>query len=65
MPHLDGSDAWEAIANMTKAGVPQAVQEKMLGANAARLYGIEPQLFVTEAPQEYQPMRMPRLVTAG
>ncbi len=65
MPHLDGSDAWEAIANMTKAGVPQAVQEKMLGANAARLYGIEPQLFVTEAPQEYQPMRMPRLVNAG
>jgi hypothetical protein len=30
--------------------VPQAVQEKMLGGNARRLYGIEPQLVVTQAP---------------
>jgi hypothetical protein len=64
MPHLDGSEGWEAIANMTKAGVPQSVQEKMLCTNAAKLYGIEPELFVTEAPKEYQPIKMPRFATA-
>ena len=60
MPHLDASDVWEAIDNMTKWKVPQNVQEKMLGGNARRLYGIEPQLVVTKAPDEYQPQTMPR-----
>jgi hypothetical protein len=40
--------------------VPQNVQEKMLGGNARRLYGIEPQLVVTAAPDEYKPITMSR-----
>jgi predicted TIM-barrel fold metal-dependent hydrolase len=46
--HHDGADSWSAMRRMEKAGVPKAVQEKMLGANARRMYGIEPHLFVTE-----------------
>jgi predicted TIM-barrel fold metal-dependent hydrolase len=60
MPHLDASDAWEAIDHMEKWKVPRDVQEKMLGANARRLYGIEPQLVVTQAPDEYDPVTMSR-----
>jgi len=60
MPHLDASDVWEAIDNMNKWNVPQAVQEKLLGGNARRLYGIEPKLVVSAAPETYQPMTMSR-----
>ena len=60
MPHLDASDVWEAMDNMNKWKVPQPVQEKMLGGNARRLYGIEPELVVTKAPDEYQPQTMSR-----
>ena len=55
MPHLDASDVWEAIDHMDKYQVPQSAREKMLGGNARRLYGIEPELFVTRAPDEYKP----------
>jgi len=47
-PHFDAEDAWEAIENMAAWGVPPEVQAKMLGANAYRMYGIEPTLVVTE-----------------
>ena len=60
MPHLDASDVWEAIDHMNKWNVPQAVREKMLGGNARRLYGIEPQLAVTHAPDTYAPVTMSR-----
>jgi predicted TIM-barrel fold metal-dependent hydrolase len=60
MPHLDASDVWEAIDNMNKWKVPQNVQEKMLGGNARRLYGIEPELVVTRAPEDYKPQTMSR-----
>ena len=33
---------------MAAAGVPDAVQHKLLGSNAASWYGIEPKMFVTE-----------------
>ena len=46
--HHDGSDSWSAIRYMDRAGVPKPVQEKLLGANARRMYGIEPKLCVTE-----------------
>ncbi|HEY3941981.1 MAG TPA: amidohydrolase family protein [Acidimicrobiales bacterium] len=46
--HHDGADVWSAMRNMTAAGVPEGVQHQLLGANAARWYGIEPKLFVTE-----------------
>jgi len=60
MPHHDGADVWDAIDAMNKRGVPQEAQEKMLGGNARRLYGIEPKLYVTEAPAEYVPEKLPR-----
>ncbi len=62
MPHLDASTTWDAIDHMSKWGVPQPVQEKMLGGNACRMYGIDPKLFVTETPREYEPVKLPRLV---
>jgi hypothetical protein len=46
--HHDGADVWSGMRNMTASGVPDAVQHKLLGANASRWYGIEPQIFVTE-----------------
>ncbi len=46
--HHDGADVWSAMRNMTEAGVPEAVQAKLLGANACRWYGIEPKMFVTD-----------------
>jgi uncharacterized protein len=48
--HHDGADSWSAIREMRKAEVPAAVQAKLLGANARRMYGIEGKLFVTEEP---------------
>ena len=60
MPHLDASDVWEAIDYMNKYKVPQSVREKMLGGNARRLYGIEAELVVTQAPDEYKPQTMSR-----
>ena len=60
MPHLDASDVWEAIDHMNKWSVPQAVQEKLLGGNARRLYGIESELVITKAPESYEPTTMPR-----
>jgi predicted TIM-barrel fold metal-dependent hydrolase len=63
MPHHDAADVWEAIDGMAKRGVPESAQAKMLGGNARRLYGIEPELFVTEAPDEYQPTKLPRFVS--
>ena len=63
MPHHDAADAWDAIDRMNRWGVPQSAQLKFLGGNACRLYGIEQQLFVTEAPAEYTPQKLPRFVT--
>ena len=63
MPHHDAMDAWEAIDRMNRCGVPQAAQLKFLGGNACRLYGIEQQLFVTEAPAEYTPRKLPRILS--
>jgi uncharacterized protein len=48
--HHDGADVWSAIRDMDEVGVPQDVQAKMLGANARRLYGIEPRMYVSEEP---------------
>ena len=47
-PHFDAEDAWEGIEHMERWGVPREVQAKLLGANACRMYGIEPRLVVTD-----------------
>jgi hypothetical protein len=49
--HLDGSDAWSALREMDELGVPREAQAKLMGANACRLYGIEPKQFVTDEPE--------------
>jgi predicted TIM-barrel fold metal-dependent hydrolase len=46
-PHFDAEDAWEGIDHMTNWSVPAAVQAKLMGGNACRMYGIEPNLVVT------------------
>jgi predicted TIM-barrel fold metal-dependent hydrolase len=51
--HHDGADAWAAIREMEKVNVPQKTQAKLMGTNAAHMYGITPKLFVTEEPAEY------------
>jgi hypothetical protein len=59
--HHDGADVWSAMRNMSGAGVPEAVQHKLLGANAAGWYGIEPKLFVKdEAPPIERPDWFPQ-----
>ena len=46
--HHDGADVWSAMRHMTADAVPDRVQEKLLGGNACRWYGIEAKMFVTE-----------------
>ena len=58
-PHHDAEDVWEALEAMTKLGVPEAVQKKLLGDNASRLYGIEPVLVVKERIEDFQPEILP------
>ena len=54
-PHHDAEDAWDALTHMKEHGVPEAVQRKMLGESARRLYGIEPVMRVRERIADYQP----------
>ena len=44
-PHQDTTSAWDAIDQLTAAGVDEAAQSRMLGANAATLFGVEPKRF--------------------
>jgi predicted TIM-barrel fold metal-dependent hydrolase len=58
--HHDGADCWTAIRYMNDAEVPEAVQAKLLGANALRMYGIQPKLFVTEQQPIERPAWFPK-----
>jgi predicted TIM-barrel fold metal-dependent hydrolase len=60
--HHDGADSWSAIREMRKCGVPDAVQAKLLGGNARRMYGIEGKLFVGE---EAAPIERPAWFPGG
>ena len=40
--HHDGDDAWRALETMRKCELPEAYQAKFLGANARKLYHIDP-----------------------
>jgi predicted TIM-barrel fold metal-dependent hydrolase len=58
-PHHDAEDVWEALEAMAKHGVPEAVQRKLLGDNARRLYGIDPVLVVTDRIEDFRPEILP------
>jgi hypothetical protein len=58
-PHHDAEDGWEALELMARHQVPTAVQHKLLGENARRLYGIEPVMVVTERVEQYEPAKLP------
>src|SRR2546425_425347 len=58
-PHHDAEDGWEALELMARHKVPAAVQRKLLGVNARRLYGIEPVMAVTERVEQYEPAKLP------
>ena len=54
-PHHDAEDAWDGLRHMAEYDVPAAVQRKLLGENARRLYGIEPYSAVSERIENYAP----------
>jgi predicted TIM-barrel fold metal-dependent hydrolase len=60
--HHDGADVWSAMRNMSQAGVPDKVQHKLLGSNAASWYGIEPKVHVTD---EAAPIKRPEWFPQG
>ena len=41
-PQQDTTSAWEAIAKMEKAGVPEGLIARMMGGNAAAQFGVPP-----------------------
>lgn len=58
-PHHDAEEAWEALELMNKHNVPARVQQKLLGENARRLYGIDPVMVVSDRIAEYEPAKLP------
>jgi hypothetical protein len=58
--HHDASDAWTALRFMQDAEVPTCVQEKLMGANARRFYGIEGKMFVDREMPIERPDWFPR-----
>jgi uncharacterized protein len=57
-PHHDAEDAWEALELMNRRQVPDAVQKKLLGENARRLYGIDPVLVVKDRIEGHEPTKL-------
>lgn len=51
--------SWEALELMEKHRVPPAVQRKLLGENARRLYRIDPVTVVTERIEQHEPAKLP------
>ena len=58
-PHHDAEDAWEALDHMAKLDVPLKAQQKLMGDNARRLYGIEPLMTIAERIEKYTPPILP------
>ena len=54
-PHHDAEDAWEALQHMQDFKVPVAAQQRLLGENARRLYGIDPVMAVKDRIEDYAP----------
>jgi hypothetical protein len=47
-PHHDATSAWDAIARLAGAGVPDDLIERMIATNAMHQFGIEPQRMVPD-----------------
>jgi predicted TIM-barrel fold metal-dependent hydrolase len=41
-PHHDATSAWDALARLRGASVPEPLIARMMGGNAARQFAIEP-----------------------
>lgn len=41
-PHHDATSAWDAMARLRAADVPETLIARMMGQNAADQYGVEP-----------------------
>ena len=41
-PHHDTTSAWDALAQLRNANVPEALIARMMGQNAADQFGVEP-----------------------
>jgi len=41
-PHHDATSAWDALARLRAANVPEPLIARMMGGNAARQFTIEP-----------------------
>ena len=41
-PHHDATSAWDALARLREANVPEAMIARMMGQNAAAQFGVEP-----------------------
>jgi len=41
-PHHDATSAWDALARLREANVPEAMIARMIGQNAAAQFGVEP-----------------------
>jgi predicted TIM-barrel fold metal-dependent hydrolase len=41
-PHHDATSAWDAIAGLRQANVPEALLARMMGQNAAEQFGVAP-----------------------
>ena len=40
-PHHDATSAWDALARLREANVPEAMIARMIGQNAAAQFGVE------------------------
>jgi predicted TIM-barrel fold metal-dependent hydrolase len=47
-PHHDATSAWDAIDQLRRANVPEALIERMMGQNAATQFSVEPRLQTAE-----------------
>jgi predicted TIM-barrel fold metal-dependent hydrolase len=41
-PHHDATSAWDAIARLRDANVPEALIARVMGRNAADQFGVDP-----------------------
>src|SRR3982750_4762805 len=50
-PHHDATRAWDALARLRAANVPEPLISRMMGGHAARQFAVEPPASRREVPQ--------------